>query len=510
MGIVDGTVQEDSVGALGAGIVQVGGFSTLDLNGYNTTLTSLVSYGTITDNSAVAGTTNLTLNDPTGNICIYGTIDDGAAGRQVAVTIASNAVIFTNACQYTGGTTIAAGAMLALQDGNGTTGSIEGNALVYGYLYFLGSETGFAGNISGNGVVAINSSQDFTLSGDNSQFTGELGTGANTTVTLGGPNALGNAAINLSDPDLSSNDSVYVGTTLNLDGYNVVINQLDGTGIITDDSTTPGVTQVTVGGGWWGGDIEDGAVRQLALNIVADGTLHVYNSNQYTGGTTIAAGSWLSLQDENGTTGSIEGNAVVNGTLFYWGSETGFAGNISGSGVVMVDYLQSFTLSGNISGGIEISEGTYLTLAGDNSYTGGTWVGSTLVADNTDALGSAGPVTIWYATLDLNGYNVSAASLVSYGGTITPGSGGPSILSTGSLTLDSGTQLVAAIDGGTAGTGYSQVQVNGQAYLGGATLVLTGPGAGSGSGPIVLITSTGGVTGTFAGLAQGRRSPIKA
>ena len=86
---------------------------------------------------------------------------------------------------------------------------------------------------------------------------------------------------------------------------------------------------------------------------------------------------------------------------------------------------------------------------------------------------------------------------------ITPGSGGPSILTTGNLTLYSGTQFVVAIDGGTAGMGYSQTQVNGQAYLGGATLAPTGSGAGSGSGPIVLITSTGGVTGGFAGLPQG-------
>ena len=190
-----------------------------------------------------------------------------------------------------------------------------------------------------------------------------------------------------------------------------------------------------------------------------------------------------------GTTGTIEGNVVDNGQLsFDPASAIVFGGTISGSGSVGIG---SFGPDGSV------------TLTGDNSYTGGTWIGSTLIVGNANALGSsAGSVTIFYGTLDLNGYNVTVGNVVGYAGTITPGNGGPSILTTGDLTIYSGMQYVAEIDGSTAGTGYSQVQANGEVYLGGATLVLTGAGAGSGS-PIVLITSTGGVEGTFAGLPQG-------
>jgi hypothetical protein len=74
-------------------------------------------------------------------------------------------------------------------------------------------------------------------------------------------------------------------------------------------------------------------------------------------------------------------------------------------------------------------------------------------------------------------------------------------------TLNYISQYIATIGGGTAGTGYTQTQVNGQVALNGATLVLTGAGEGSGGGAIVLIESTGGVTGTFACLAEGATVP---
>src|SRR5207249_2294163 len=86
------------------------------------------------------------------------------------------------------------------------------------------------------------------------------------------------------------------------------------------------------------------------------GTLTLSGDNTYTGLTTVSAGT---LQvDSGGTTGSIVGNVVNNGTLiFNRSTDLSFGGIISGSG--------SLTKSGSST----------LTLSGANTYSGGTTIG---------------------------------------------------------------------------------------------------------------------------------------
>ena len=69
-----------------------------------------------------------------------------------------------------------------------------------------------------------------------------------------------------------------------------------------------------------------------ALTVTGAGTVTLSNANDYTGGTTIAAGT---LRIGNGgTTGSIAGDVANNGTLLFDRSDTlAFGGMISGSGV---------------------------------------------------------------------------------------------------------------------------------------------------------------------------------
>ena len=93
------------------------------------------------------------------------------------------------------------------------------------------------------------------------------------------------------------------------------------------------------------------------------GSLTLSGTNSYTGGTTISTGTLI------GNTQSLIGNIVDNATLIFDQSSNGtFAGNISGVGS-----LQS---RGQAS----------LTLAGLNSYTGGTTISAGTLIGNTQSL----------------------------------------------------------------------------------------------------------------------------
>ena len=131
-----------------------------------------------------------------------------------------------------------------------------------------------------------------------------------------------------------------------------------------------------------GGDFSlDSASTTLPVTIFGPGTVTLTGANSF-GGVTINAGSTLALGD--GTTdGSLAADVTDNGTLVFdtQGNIT-FDGNICGYGGV-----------------IENGPGT-LTLAGSNTYSGGTTVaadsGGTLVfpTGGTSSSGTAGNVTV--------------------------------------------------------------------------------------------------------------------
>src|SRR4029077_8465931 len=114
------------------------------------------------------------------------------------------------------------------------------------------------------------------------------------------------------------------------------------TGSIVGNVTDNGVLafnrtdSVTYGGGVSGSG---------SLTQAGSGTLILSGANTYSGGTTISAGT---LQIGNGgTTGSIVGDVTDNGVLAFNRSDSiTFAGNISGSGSVLLMGTGTVALTG--------------------------------------------------------------------------------------------------------------------------------------------------------------------
>ena len=299
------------------------------------------------------------------------------------------------------------------------------------------------------------------------------------------PNSLGSGAAQL---------LIGSAATVDLNGNDLTIVECFGGGTITDTASTAGTSTLTLllsatSTGETGTNFIDGPHRNIAVVYGGQGdsgtAWELLTSNgAYTGGTMIDANTlvWLGW---GGVTGTISGNVVNNGQFDFAPATTlTFNGMISGSGTVGI--------------GAYWGNGVVILTAA-NTYSGATYVG----AGTLDVTGSLAGGTVFVQAGGTLSGSGTVGDVSVQGGVLSAGNGSPGVLTTGNLTLDSYSQLAVTINGGTAGTGYSQVQANGSVNLGGSTLNLTGTGAASSSGPIVLIQSTGGVTGTFAGLAEG-------
>jgi fibronectin-binding autotransporter adhesin len=249
--------------------------------------------------------------------------------------------------------------------GGGTSGgdlNLESGSLI---LTASGDYT-FAGSITGTGNITKQNSGTLTLSGASPTYTGmtTLNSGQ---ITLSNSQGLGTGAlVMVNNTTLSLGSSILAENAIVMQGACTVTVPA---GSATLSGVISGEAELTTRGG---------------------GTLNLSGVNTYTGKTNIAQGT-LSLEGEASIASSSSVSVAVSATLDISGVSSATIQNLTGSGMVLIgnaelDLTQSAstTFAGTIAGlGPVTITGSYLDLAGSNTYTGVTTVeGSTILAVN--------------------------------------------------------------------------------------------------------------------------------
>lgn len=391
----------------------------------------------------------------------------GGGGGDGLLTLGSGSQV-TNIGTIVGGVGGAAG-------GGGSTAGASGAgvnlAAGFNVLTNVGTISGGAGNgvaagagVIANGAVIVNGG---TISGGlfsdgvtraaAIQFNGTN----NTLQLVTGSNIIGNL-----DVAAGAAAKIAAGTAGLSLSNNVTLG--DATSRVTLDSTT---TNLVVSG------VISGAG---SVGVTGSRTITLTGDSTYTGATTITTGT---LQVGNGgTTGSVAGNIVNNGTLAFNRSDAvTYAGTISGAGNLVQAGTGTLTLSGTAgyAGSTAINAGT-LALSGAGSIAAssgvvnnGTFdISGTTSGATINALTGSGTVVLGGRTLTL------ANAAGTFGGTV----GG-----TGGLTVSGGAQTLSGTNGFTGAT-----------TINAGTLALIGAGSIAASGGVVNNGSFD-ISGTTAG-----------
>ena len=204
------------------------------------------------------------------------------------------------------------------------------------------------------------------------------------------------------------------------------------------------------------------------ITFNGSGTLTLSNPlNAFTGTLSATAGSTVF-----GDSSTITGNVNTNGTVTFNQVATGtFAGNITGSGVIVKTGAAPLTLTNTTSSAIDLQAG--LLSLGAEGASGGS--GTTTVSGGA-IFGGNGTITG-----DLHN-----------GGTVSPGFSPGTILVTGNYTQTASGNLVIQI---ASAASFDKLIITGSAALAG-NLEVDSLGGFSPGGPFTILTAAGGLGGT--------------
>ncbi len=529
-GAITGTGPLTTQNLAGAGKLVFLGSSTY--SGGTTVNTGTLQLGNGTTNGTVQG--NIAVDS--GATIVFdenaaSTTFPGVISGQGGLELVQSNLVLTATNTYTGGTTIDSGAILTI--GNNTTaGAITGNVVNNGGAAggIIFQNTGptpfvFSGNISGNGVIEVlNDAGGVVLTGANTS-TGGLSI-LNSTVQIGNAGQAGS----ISSVGGIVDDGALIFNNLT-NGFQVISGNVTGNGSLeVDAGTSPqgnlviltgaanswtGGTVINAGGTLQIGTVATGSTISGTSNITDNGTLSLANltggtltisglisgsgklmvgtpgapattvvltnSDTYSGGTTIFAGSTLQV-GSNATAGGIQGDVLDQGLLDFHnvGGTTTFGGAIQATGAVQVDSGADVILtsaSNGWTGGTTINSGGTLEL-GNGGTTGSVGLGA--VTDNgLLVVNQSGPVVLSNAISGSGGVTKEGTGTTTLTGALTYN---------GTTNVDQGTLVV--VNGVLAGT----ADIHNGANL---TFQNSGPGALTYSGAIIgggSLTETGGGT----------------
>ena len=454
---------------------------TLDLNGFSTTIGTLLGSGTVL-NSASSTTGLLTFNNSgvAGNSNTFSGVIENNAGSGGTVAVQKNGAdleIFTGNNTYTGTTTVSTG---TLQIGNGTSGTIASTSTIT----MSGSGAAIAFD-EANGTTISNTIVD-TPAGD--LVVGAEGAGSTNTLSGVISGAFGGGFLQSgAGTTILTNADTYTGTTtistgtLQL-GNGGTTGKILSTGTIVDNGTFAIDRSNAVAQGT---DFGSAAITGSGgFTQAGSGTTTLSASNSYLGTTTINAGA-LNITGSTSSTGAV----IINsgGTLKGTGS----------TGLITLNSGGSINLTDGVIGTLTIGS---LTTTGGGSLTFDIGGGTTNVDKISDTgLLSASSLT----TVNLNAISGSLSTgtytFLSYGsGSASIGSfqltGGASSLSIDgkTLTLAQSGDNLEIIVASTTGTTYTLSTSAGATLLhSGATTTLTTTVTNTGTGTADTLNYSG-------------------
>ncbi|EDW1163704.1 fibronectin-binding autotransporter adhesin ShdA [Salmonella enterica subsp. enterica] len=469
--------------------------------------------------AAALGTGDVTIAESATLELSQGTLDNNVTGEGQIVKSGSDELIVTGANDYSGGTTISGGTLTADHADSLGTGTIANSGVLQvgeGELENTLSGTGSLVKI-GTGELTLNGDNDYSggttiddgvLIADNAD---SLGTGAvaNNGVlqvgegelknTLSGSGSLvktGTGELTLSGDNTYSGGTTITGGTLTADHADSL-----GTGAIANN----GVLQVGEG------ELKNTLSGTGSLVKIGTGELTLNGDNDYSGGTTIDDGVLIADNADSLGTGAVANNGVLRvgegelkntlsgtgslvkigtGELTLSGDNDYSGGTTISDGTLTADHADSLG-SGDIdnSGVLKVGEGELentlsgsgslvktgtgeLTLSGDNNtYSGDTTIADgTLIAANVNALGSGDIDNSGTLILDANGA-FELANVTTHSGATTALAAG-STLDAGQFTQEDGSTL--SIDLGAA---TDDAVITADSVALGGTLNVTGIGS---------------------------------